>query len=83
MDRLISKQDFIALDPKSVKIQCVCYNKKLVGHTTYSVEVGIVTLNKYYLKSLRFRDLEALDTVLNEKFRNLKFPTLPSKQFLQ
>lgn len=81
MDKIIQKTDFIDLDANSVIMQAVSFDKRLVGHTTYLLEIGITRFNKEecYSKSLRFKDLEALDTVFKEKFKNLKFTTLPSK----
>jgi len=34
------------------------------------------------MKKTRYRHLEAFDHVLREKFKNLEFPKLPSKQKL-
>ena len=83
----MSKQDFLQMDPQELILQATTYNKHLVGHTTYNVEIRL-TLDprkptQYYLKQLRFSDLEAFDTVLNEKFKNCTFPTLPSKDIFQ
>jgi hypothetical protein len=66
-------------------LRAVSYNKKLVAPTTYSLEISFnhAANQFYYQKKLRFTDLEALDEVISEKFKNLKFPELPSKTVFQ
>lgn len=66
----------MALDPNTVILQAVSFDKKVLGTTTYLVEVGVTHKDEqqYYQKLLRFKDLEALDTILSQKFKNLKFP---------
>ena len=50
----VSKQDFIKMDPKALILQATRYNKPLVGHTTYYLEIGLtLDLNEppqFYLK---------------------------------
>jgi hypothetical protein len=75
--------DFIKLDPAQIELVVARFHKPIMGRSTYDLEIGLWAVSKFYLKSLRFQDLEALDLVLNEQFRNLKFPPLPSKGLLQ
>ena len=84
--KIILKEKFMKLDPSHVLIQAVSFDKKVIGHTTYQVEIGFTNedgMKHYYAKQLRFRDLEALDTILSQKFKNLKFSALPSKDIFQ
>ena len=62
------------------------FKKKLVGHTWYQLEISfkVGERTSCFQKQVRYTDMEALDEVLNSaKYRNLKFPQLPSKAFLQ
>lgn len=57
------------------------YSYSLLSHTEYEVQISLHN-KRHYLKSTRYRHLEAFDHVLREKFKNLEFPKLPSKQKL-
>jgi hypothetical protein len=39
--KILSKTDFMELDPNTVILQAVSFDKKVLGTTTYLVEVGV------------------------------------------
>jgi hypothetical protein len=41
MEKVISKADFIAIDPNCILIRAVDYDKKLLGVTNYNFEIAI------------------------------------------
>lgn len=77
--KIISKADFVLLDPGSIKINVVNYEKRAFNFTSYAVELQL-TLNsrkQLYRKLTRYRELECFDGVLRDKFKNLTLPELP------
>lgn len=53
-DSLVDKSEFIKMDPQALILQATTYNKPLVGHTTYNLEIRL-TLDpskpaQYFLK---------------------------------
>ena len=79
--QVISKDEFKSLRVCDVQLFVVDYSYSLVSHTEYEVQISIQN-EKHYLKSTRYRHLEAFDHVLREKFKNLDFPKLPDKKKL-
>ena len=75
---VISKDKFKQLDVSEVTLTVIDYSYSLISHTEYEVQISIKD-SRHYLKSTRYRHLEAFDHVLREKFKNLDFPRLPDK----
>ena len=76
--KTISKEKFKALNVTEVSLNVIDYSYSLLSHTEYEVQISIKD-TRHYLKSTRYRHLEAFDHVLREKFKNLDFPRLPDK----
>ena len=72
-DSVITKDEFKQLKVQDVSFLVTDYNYSLISHTEYQVQISI--LDQYhYQKLTRYRHLEAFDTVLRTKFKNLDFP---------
>ena len=78
---LISKDKFKALEVSEISLTVIDFSYSLLSHTEYEVQISIKD-ERHYLKSTRYRHLEAFDHVLREKFKNLDFPRLPDKNKL-
>ena len=81
-NQVISKDEFKSLDINDISLRVVDYSYSLVSHTEYEVQISIRG-QRNYLKSTRYRHLEAFDHVLREKFKNLEFPRLPDKKIFR
>mmetsp|Transcript_37549 Transcript_37549/g.49387 ORF Transcript_37549/g.49387 Transcript_37549/m.49387 type:complete len:155 (+) Transcript_37549:107-571(+) len=78
-DQVITKDEFKSLEVNEIELKVVDYSYSLVSHTEYEVQISL-SGQRHYLKSTRYRHLEAFDHVLREKFKNLDFPRLPDKK---
>jgi len=77
--KIISKSDFVLLDPANIKINVTNFDKRAFNFTSYTVEIQIFSGSRkqMYKKLTRYRELEVFAGILRDKFKNLSLPELP------
>ena len=63
MTSVIAKDEFKRLQVEDINLDVIGYNKGVISHTEYEVQISIQD-RLFYQKNTRFRHLEAFDQVI-------------------
>lgn len=75
----LTLKEFIDLPITDIFIEILKYNSSLFVKTTYDISIEILSTKYNYVTSKRYTEFQGFYDSLSLRYKNLKFPTFPSK----